>query len=101
MAKNKIPSLCKQPDCIKLIFCYEEEFITDLTISTDLGLWSDSVTTLFGPRTEAGRVLMSFLTRVRRREKISCVRVNPTTHQSMVEAGLPPAGTAVRSSLRQ
>ena len=36
MATNKVPSLYKQPDCIKLIFCYREEFITDLTISTDL-----------------------------------------------------------------
>ena len=37
MATNKVPSLCKQPDCMKLMFCYGEEFITDLIISTDLG----------------------------------------------------------------
>ena len=42
MATNKVPSLGKQPDCIKLIFCYGEEFITDLTISTDLGKNIDS-----------------------------------------------------------
>ena len=36
MVTNKIPSLCTQPDCMKLIFCYGEEFITDLIISTDL-----------------------------------------------------------------
>ena len=42
MATNKVPSLCKQPDCKKLIFCYGEEFITDLTISTDLGKNIDS-----------------------------------------------------------
>ena len=36
MATNKVPSLCKQPDCMKSIFCYGEEFITDLIMSTDL-----------------------------------------------------------------
>ena len=50
MAKNKVPSLCKQPDCIKLIFCYREEFITDLTISTDLGL----VTRIEKPKSSHG-----------------------------------------------
>ena len=44
MATNKVPSLCKQPDCVKLIFCYGEEFITDLIISTDLGRLCDSDT---------------------------------------------------------
>ena len=53
MATNKVPSLCKQPDCIKLIFWYGEEYITDLTISTDLTedhLVSDKLMRPVGPK---------------------------------------------------